>query len=54
MTNSPIAPIPTIRGNVATALASNCLRRAMEAEGFAVFSAEWWHFDYKTGGNISS
>ncbi len=23
------------------------LRRAMEAEGFAVYSLEWWHFDYK-------
>ncbi len=23
------------------------LRRAMEAEGFNVYSAEWWHFDYK-------
>jgi D-alanyl-D-alanine dipeptidase len=23
------------------------LRQAMEAEGFTVFSAEWWHFDYK-------
>jgi D-alanyl-D-alanine dipeptidase len=23
------------------------LRRAMEAEGFAVYSHEWWHFDYK-------
>jgi len=23
------------------------LRRAMEAEGFAVFHVEWWHFDYK-------
>jgi D-alanyl-D-alanine dipeptidase len=23
------------------------LRTAMEAEGFAVFEAEWWHFDYK-------
>jgi CubicO group peptidase (beta-lactamase class C family)/D-alanyl-D-alanine dipeptidase len=23
------------------------LRAAMEAEGFSVFSAEWWHFDYK-------
>jgi D-alanyl-D-alanine dipeptidase len=22
------------------------LRRAMEAEGFMVFEAEWWHFDY--------
>ena len=23
------------------------LRRAMEAEGFAVYLPEWWHFDYK-------
>jgi len=23
------------------------LRRAMEAEGFAVYESEWWHFDYK-------
>jgi D-alanyl-D-alanine dipeptidase len=23
------------------------LRWAMEAEGFTVFEAEWWHFDYK-------
>ena len=23
------------------------LRREMEAEGFAVYEAEWWHFDYK-------
>ncbi|HYW50238.1 MAG TPA: M15 family metallopeptidase, partial [Gemmatimonadaceae bacterium] len=23
------------------------LRAAMEAEGFRVFDAEWWHFDYK-------
>jgi D-alanyl-D-alanine dipeptidase len=23
------------------------LRNAMEAEGFTVFSAEWWHFDYQ-------
>ena len=23
------------------------LRRAMGAEGFAVYEAEWWHFDYK-------
>jgi D-alanyl-D-alanine dipeptidase len=23
------------------------LRRAMEDEGFAVYEAEWWHFDYK-------
>jgi len=25
----------------------NLLREAMEAEGFAVYEAEWWHFDYK-------
>jgi D-alanyl-D-alanine dipeptidase len=23
------------------------LRRSMEAEGFRVYEAEWWHFDYK-------
>ncbi len=23
------------------------LRAAMEAEGFTVYSAEWWHYDYK-------
>ena len=23
------------------------LRQAMEAEGFTVYSAEWWHFDYR-------
>jgi serine beta-lactamase-like protein LACTB len=23
------------------------LRKAMEAEGFTVYEAEWWHFDYK-------
>jgi D-alanyl-D-alanine dipeptidase len=23
------------------------LRAAMEAEGFTVYTAEWWHFDYK-------
>ena len=23
------------------------LRRAMEEEGFTVYEAEWWHFDYK-------
>jgi D-alanyl-D-alanine dipeptidase len=23
------------------------LRQAMEAEGFAVYTEEWWHFDYK-------
>jgi D-alanyl-D-alanine dipeptidase len=24
----------------------NLLRQVMEAEGFTVFEAEWWHFDY--------
>ncbi len=23
------------------------LRKEMESEGFTVFEAEWWHFDYK-------
>ena len=23
------------------------LRAAMEAQGFTVYPAEWWHFDYK-------
>jgi len=23
------------------------LREAMEAQGFSVFPAEWWHFDYQ-------
>jgi serine beta-lactamase-like protein LACTB len=23
------------------------LRRAMQEEGFTVYEAEWWHFDYK-------
>ena len=23
------------------------LRKAMEAEGFAIYAPEWWHFDYK-------
>lgn len=23
------------------------LRKAMEAQGFAVFASEWWHFDYR-------
>jgi D-alanyl-D-alanine dipeptidase len=23
------------------------LRSAMEAQGFAVYPEEWWHFDYK-------
>ena len=23
------------------------LRQTMEAEGFTVYKAEWWHFDYR-------
>ena len=23
------------------------LREAMESEGFTVYEAEWWHFDFK-------
>ena len=23
------------------------LRQAMETQGFTVYKAEWWHFDYK-------
>jgi serine beta-lactamase-like protein LACTB len=23
------------------------LRRALEVEGFTVYEAEWWHFDYR-------
>jgi D-alanyl-D-alanine dipeptidase len=26
------------------------LRRTLEAEGFSVYPAEWWHFDYKDWG----
>ena len=26
----------------------NLLRRTMEAEGFQVYEAEWWHFDHET------
>ena len=29
------------------------LRHAMEAEGFRVYEAEWWHFDYKDWGKYA-
>lgn len=32
---------PTQRGH------RSALRQAMEAEGFMVYQAEWWHFDYR-------
>ena len=31
----------------ASAGTASCCGRAMEAEGFTVYEAEWWHFDYK-------
>ena len=47
-TSSPTARSPTTpaarRGSAGTA---TCCARAMEAEGFTVYEAEWWHFDYK-------
>lgn len=39
---------PTYTGGSATARANrDRLRRHMEAEGFAVYEFEWWHFDYR-------
>ncbi len=39
---------PGWSGGSATARANrDLLRQAMEAEGFAVYEFEWWHFDYR-------
>ena len=39
---------PTYAGGSAMARANrDRLRRHMEAEGFAVYEFEWWHFDYR-------
>jgi D-alanyl-D-alanine dipeptidase len=39
---------PTYAGGTAeTRIRRDLLRAAMEAEGFTVYPAEWWHFDYK-------
>jgi len=39
---------PTYAGGSAEARARrDLLRQAMEAVGFTVYHAEWWHFDYK-------
>lgn len=39
---------PTYAGGTANERARrDLLRRAMEAEGFAVNEAEWWHFDFR-------
>jgi zinc D-Ala-D-Ala dipeptidase len=38
---------PDYQGGSAEARASrDLLRRTMEAEGFTVYKAEWWHFDF--------
>ncbi len=34
-------------GTAETRARRDLLRQAMEAEGFTVYQAEWWHFDYK-------
>jgi zinc D-Ala-D-Ala dipeptidase len=33
-------------GTVESRAARDLLRQAMEAQGFTVYRAEWWHFDY--------
>jgi D-alanyl-D-alanine dipeptidase len=33
-------------GNAEARAARDLLRRIMEAEGFTVYKAEWWHFDF--------
>jgi D-alanyl-D-alanine dipeptidase len=39
---------PDYRGGSAEARAHReLLRKAMEAQGFTVYPAEWWHFDFK-------
>jgi D-alanyl-D-alanine dipeptidase len=39
---------PTYAGGTKESKAlRDLLRQAMEAEGFTVYQAEWWHFDYK-------
>jgi D-alanyl-D-alanine dipeptidase len=39
---------PTYQGGSAEGRARReLLRQAMEAEGFTVYKAEWWHFDFK-------
>jgi len=34
-------------GTTEARAARDLLRRAMEGEGFTVYEAEWWHFDFK-------
>jgi len=38
---------PEYQGGTAESRAlRDLLRQTMEAEGFTVYKAEWWHFDY--------
>ena len=37
---------PHDRYDAALAVRESRIRRAMEAEGFAVYEYEWWHFDF--------
>ena len=34
-------------GTSGSGCSADVLRRAMEDEGFSVYEAEWWHFDYR-------
>ena len=47
MTRPLFAHIPTIPADSLQRWHRNLLRDAIEAEGFTVYEAEWWHFDYK-------
>ncbi len=41
------AHIDYAKGSVEARRHREILRAAMKAEGFTVYSAEWWHYDYK-------
>lgn len=41
------AHIDYAKGSIEARRHRKILRAAMEAEGFTVYSAEWWHYDYK-------
>jgi D-alanyl-D-alanine dipeptidase len=44
---SPRAYADFVGGTTKQRAARAVLRQAMEAQGFAVYTEEWWHFDYK-------
>lgn len=44
---SPRAYADFVGGTTKQRAARAVLRQAMETEGFAVYTEEWWHFDYK-------